>query len=124
MLDDVAYVHKNATTRRVYVVLGTSHQIQCRWGNPSPNEAKLIEGLGGIISEMLRRYSITLIAEEAPHDIPTLARLISNQKKIPYVQVDMLPGDYERHGIRQGMDNLAAFNSRGDADYRCPHADD
>jgi hypothetical protein len=104
--------------------LGTSHQIQCRWGDASTKEAKLSEELRFIVRELLARYSITLIAEEAPHDVPTVARLVSNETQLPYLQVDMPSGEYERYGIRSEMDMVATLNSRGDADYRCPHADD
>jgi hypothetical protein len=118
------YDSLQTTTCSVYVVLGTNHRIQCRWKGASASEAKLSDGLDAIVRELVGRHSITLIAEEAPHDVPTVARHVSADMRLPYLQVEMLPSEYERYGIRQEMDMLAAANSRGDADYRCPHADD
>jgi hypothetical protein len=105
--------NKDETTHRVYVILGTSHQIQCRWRDASPNEAKLSEELQTIVRELLGRYSITLIAEEAPHDVPTMVRLVANEAQLPYLQVDMPSGEYGLYGIRQDMDMLATLNSGG-----------
>jgi hypothetical protein len=35
----------------------------------------------------------------------------------------MLTSEYKEYGIQEEMEVLARFNSKGDADYRCPHAD-
>ena len=124
MPNPASYDSLQTTRCSVYVVLGTSHRIQCRWKGASASEVKLSDGLDAIIRELAVKHGITLIAEEAPHDVPTVARHVSTDMGIPYLQVEMLPSEYERYGIRQEMDMLATANSRGDADYRCPHADD
>lgn len=61
--------NKDGTSNRVYVILGTSHQIQCRWGNASPRECQLIDELESAIRRSVGTYKVTLIAEEAPHDV-------------------------------------------------------
>ena len=124
MSDPASHGSREPTPVLVYVILGTSHSIQCRWKGASESEAKLIEGLDAIVRELAVRHGITLIAEEAPHDVPAVARQASADMGLQYLQVEMLPSEYGRYGIRQEMDMLAAANSKMNADYRCPHADD
>jgi len=74
---------------RVYVILGTSHDIQWTGGAPSPSVRKVIDGLKSTIRGLIVKYEVKLIAEETlgPNAKSTclatsLKRLASVRKRI------------------------------------------
>ena len=78
MEETPANSNEDKTTSRVYVILGTSHDIQWRPKDATPSECKLIDGLDSAIRALVSKYKIKLIAEETlgPNSPPTQIRRI------------------------------------------------
>jgi len=93
-------------TNRVFVILGTSHDIQWAGGAPSPSVRKDIDGLKSTIRGLIGKYKVKLIAEETlgPNSPPTVARGIANDEKICYREIDMSRDELEAAGIREETD--------------------
>jgi hypothetical protein len=108
----------------IYVILGTSHQIQWRPRYETP-ESKLIDGLESAIRGLIAKHNIRLVAEEGLPGFPlTLPCQIAKDQRMCYLQIEMTSREEEASGILEQMEMLRALNSKGDADYRCPRADD
>jgi len=126
MADALGHPVEGTTTNRVYVILGTSHAIQWRPKDACPYEVNLIDGLESAIRCLVTKYRVMLIAEEAPHDVLTVAREIANGERICYLQIDMLPHEVRAFGILQEVERgePPTAGEPPNTEYRFCHADD
>jgi hypothetical protein len=113
---------------RVYVILGTSHDIQWAGGAPSPSVRKDIDGLKSTIRGLIAKYKVKLIAEETlgPNSPPTVAREIANSEKICYREIDMSRDEVEAAGILEELERRYDQRSEENpnSEVRMCHADD
>jgi hypothetical protein len=128
MAESPARSNEDETTNRVYVILGTSHDIQWAGGVPSPSVRKDIDGLKSTIRGLIAKYKIKLIAEETlgPNSPPTVAREIADDEKICYREIDMSRDELEAAGIRGETDRRyqSSLSTGRNTEIRLRHADD
>ena len=108
MVETPANRKEDETIGRVFVILGTSHDIQWRPKDATPSECKLIDGLDSVIRASISKYKIKLIAEETlgPNSPPTVACQIAKEKMMRYVEIEMLPHEAEAAGIASEVRRL------------------
>lgn len=94
-----------------YAILGTSHDLQ----DCPQFERPLVEAV--------QEHRITLIAEEYPFDIPSAVSVVAGRLQIPYLQVDLFPGEWAAHGIDWEMKTRMDAPCLVTADVRLSHAD-
>jgi hypothetical protein len=113
---------------RVYVILGTSHDIQWTGGAPSPSVRKVIDGLKSTIRGLIVKYEVKLIAEETlgPNCPPTVAREIAIDENICYREIDMPRDELEAAGIREETDRRyqSSLSTSPNTEIRLCRADD
>gem|GEM_PF-6500022 len=110
----------------LYIILGTSHEIQWEGGAPDIPLRACIDGLRDAICQTVDAHHVKLIAEEALVSVPTVACQIAKGKNIPYVQFDMRPHEWREAGICDEMDARTGPDPQkyGADECRFPHADD
>jgi hypothetical protein len=93
-----------------YVILGTSHDIQ-----ESPEFCNRVE-------KDIRAMAITLVAEEFPFNISSKVCAVATTHEVPYLQIDLLPDEWQKWGIDYEMNARLGEAFQGQ-DIRFSHAD-
>jgi hypothetical protein len=92
-----------------YFLLGTSHECQ--------DEAVAMKAM----AEVLGGRAIGCVAEEYPFDTKSKARELAEANRLPWIQVDPLPGEWRGLGIEAELD--LRQNLFPHSDVRLAHAD-
>ena len=94
-----------------YAILGTSHDLQ----DCQQFERPLIEAI--------EEYRINLVAEEYPFDIASVVSVVAGRLQIPYIQVDLFPGEWAGYGIDWEMKARMDVACLVNEDVRLSNAD-
>lgn len=94
---------------REYVMLGTSHLIQ-----DEPD-------FEGPVKGACEDYGINMVAEEFPFETESVVHRVAREMQIPYLQIDMTPGEQIGHAIYEELGKRAECLPREDC--RLSHAD-